>query len=62
MADRLRVGVVGAGWWAVANHLPILKCRPDVDLVAACRLGRPELAKVQAGFDIPYGSEDFARC
>ena len=60
MSGKLRVGVVGAGWWAVANHMPILKSRPDVDLVAVCRLGRPELAKVQAAFGIPYGSEDFA--
>jgi predicted dehydrogenase len=51
--------VVGAGWWAVANHLPILKRRPDVQLVAACRLGLDELARVQTAFDIPYGSEDF---
>ena len=60
MSGKLRVGVVGAGWWAVANHMPILKARPDVELVAVCRLGRPELAKVQATFGIPYGSEDFA--
>ena len=60
MNDKLRVGVVGAGWWAVANHMPILKSRPDVDLVAVCRLGSHELAKVQAAFGVPYASEDFA--
>ena len=59
MSKKLRIGVAGAGWWAVANHMPILKSRPDVDLVAVCRLGKPELAKVQATFDIPYGAEDF---
>ena len=60
MSGKLRVGVVGAGWWAVANHLPVLKSRSDVDLVAVCRLGRAELAKVQSVFGIPYGTEDFA--
>jgi predicted dehydrogenase len=60
MSGKLRVGVVGAGWWAVANHLPVLKSRPDVELVAVCRIGRAELAKVQSAFDIPYGTEDFA--
>src|ERR1700677_1562400 len=59
MSGKLRVGVVGAGWWAVANHLPVLKSRPDVELVAVCRIGRVELAKVQSAFDIPYGTEDF---
>src|SRR5271163_3097620 len=60
MSGQLRVGVVGAGWWAVANHLPVLKTRADVELVAVCRLGRAELAKVQSVFGIPYGAEDFA--
>ena len=60
MSGKLRVGVVGAGWWAVANHLPILKSRPDVELLAVCRLGRAELANVQSTFGIPYAAEDFA--
>ena len=54
MSGKLRVGVVGAGWWAVANHMPILKSRSDVELVAVCRLGQAELRKVQTTFDIPY--------
>ena len=60
MSDNLRVGVVGAGWWAVVNHMPILKSRSDVELVAVSRLGSTELAKVQATFGVPYASEDFA--
>jgi hypothetical protein len=24
-----RLGVAGAGWWAVANHLPRLQSHPD---------------------------------
>ncbi len=56
MSAKLRVGVVGAGWWAVANHMPILKARSDVELVAVCRLGLAELRKVQAAFGIPYGT------
>jgi predicted dehydrogenase len=59
MSRKLRVGVAGAGWWAVANHLPILQSRPDVELIGVCRLGRAELAKVQSAFNIPYGTEDF---
>jgi predicted dehydrogenase len=60
VGGKLRIGVVGAGWWAVSNHIPILKSRPDVELVAVCRVGRAELAKVQSTFDIPYGTEDYA--
>jgi predicted dehydrogenase len=57
---QLRVGVVGAGWWAVANHIPILRSRPDIELVGVCRLRQAELAKVQSAFGILYGTEDFA--
>lgn len=59
VTERLRVGLVGAGWWGVANHLPILKSRADVELTAVCRLGAAELAKVQKAFDIPFGTQDF---
>jgi predicted dehydrogenase len=34
VADKkVRIGIVGVGWWAAANHLPILKARDDVELV-----------------------------
>lgn len=56
---KVRIGIVGVGWWAAANHLPILKARPDVELVGVCRLGRDELAKVQQTFGIPYGTESY---
>ncbi|MEO8758858.1 MAG: Gfo/Idh/MocA family oxidoreductase [Devosia sp.] len=60
MAGRtIRIGVVGVGWWAAANHLPILKSRGDVELVGVCRLGVDELRKVQDQFGIRYGTESF---
>lgn len=61
MKQKVRIGVVGVGWWAAANHLPILKSRGDVELVAVCRLGRNELEAVQQKFGIAYGTEDYAR-
>lgn len=30
----LRVGLIGCGWFAQAVHLPILRCLPEVDLIA----------------------------
>lgn len=36
MPDRLRVAMVGAGWWASTAHLPALSTNPRVDLVAVC--------------------------
>ena len=45
MAERVRLGFIGAGWWATANHMPLLVGRDDVELTAVCRLGAEELAR-----------------
>ena len=60
-SSKIRIGIVGVGWWAAANHLPILNSRQDVELVGVCRLGANELRQVQDQFDIPYGTESFER-
>jgi len=48
MERPTRVGVIGTGWWADLEHLPGLRSRPDVEVVALCGrdLGR---AKALAG-------------
>lgn len=40
MSARTRVGIIGAGSWAVSAHIPALLARDDVELVGVCR---PEL-------------------
>lgn len=59
MSDKARIGVIGAGWWAVVNHLPVLAGIDDCEVVAVNRLGADELAAVQVQFDVPRGFEDF---
>lgn len=59
MADRARIGFIGAGWWATANHLPLLAARPDVELTAVCRLGRAELEQVRERFGFRHAYEDY---
>jgi predicted dehydrogenase len=54
---KARLGIIGAGWWATANYLPLLAQRDDVELAAVCRLGRDELRRVQEHFRIPFGTE-----
>ncbi len=54
----LRVAVIGAGWWAVENHLPVLTSRSDVEVRAVCRKGADELAWVAQKFDVPHATED----
>jgi predicted dehydrogenase len=57
--QKTRIGVIGAGWWAVENHIPVLQTRPDVEVVGICRLGRDELRKAQERFQVPYATEDY---
>lgn len=54
-----RIAVVGAGSWAVANHLPVLKARPDVELVGVVRPGADELRQVKEAFGFEYAFEDY---
>jgi predicted dehydrogenase len=56
---RARIGVIGAGWWAAANHLPALKANKDCEIVAVNRLGCAELSEVQRKFEVPLGFEDY---
>jgi predicted dehydrogenase len=56
---KARLGFIGAGWWATANHMPILAARPDVEMTAVCRLGAAELAQVQKQFGFQFATEDY---
>src|SRR5437763_11215319 len=56
---KLRLGVIGAGSWAVASHLPNLaKRRDEVEFVAVARKG-DLLQKVKDDWGFEVGSEDY---
>ncbi len=57
--SRIRVGVIGAGSWAVASHIPNLQRHPDVDLVAVARKGTAQLRRIQDRFGFSIASEDY---
>src|SRR5437868_9988231 len=57
--SKVRVGIIGAGWWSTFNHMPQLAARDDVQLVGVCRLGKPLLEKIQRQFEIPFATEDY---
>jgi len=57
--DKVKVGIIGAGWWAAENHIPILQSRADVQVTAACRLGKSELRRLQDHFRICFVTEDY---
>lgn len=57
--NKVRIGVIGAGWWAASNHLPLLQRRGDVEFAGVCRLGAEELRQVQQAFGFAFASEDY---
>lgn len=57
--SRVRVGCIGAGWWATTNHFPLLAARDDVELVAVCRPDPDVLSQVQKTFRFRYGFQDY---
>jgi len=59
MSAKLRAAVIGAGWYAALNHIPMLARRDDVELDGVSRLGAEDLAKVQSHFGFAFASEDF---
>ena len=55
----VRVGVIGAGSWAVASHLPNLAADPAVQFVAVARKGREQLERIRSRFGFEHASEDY---
>lgn len=41
----LRIGIIGAGWWAAATHVPALRATGHVEITAACRRSPEALAE-----------------
>jgi predicted dehydrogenase len=57
--QKVRLGFIGAGWWATANHMPILAKRADVELVAVSRRNPEFLARVRDAFGFSVATTDY---
>ncbi|MEU6850934.1 Gfo/Idh/MocA family oxidoreductase [Actinacidiphila alni] len=57
---QLRLGLIGAGSWALAAHLPTLEAaRDDVEFVGVCRHGGDALARIKERYGFRTASEDY---
>jgi predicted dehydrogenase len=56
--SKLEIGVIGAGWWACAAHIPTLLENPHVETVSVMRPDSDGLAKVQQHFKLQHGYTD----
>ena len=59
MSKKVRIGFIGAGWWATTNHIPLLAKHPAVELAGVCRLGQEMLQTVKEKFNFPFATEDY---
>jgi predicted dehydrogenase len=55
---KIIASVIGAGWYAAQNHIPVLAAREDVVLDGVCRLGQADLKRVKEHFGFAFASED----
>jgi len=56
---KLRLGVIGAGAWTVASHLPNLQRRREVEFIAVNRRDPVLLERVRSRFGFEHASTDF---
>ncbi len=56
---RLTLGVIGAGTWAVAAHLPAFAARDDVEPLIVCRRDAAVLARIQERFGFAQATTDW---
>jgi predicted dehydrogenase len=52
---QVEIGVIGAGWWACAAHIPTLIAHPAVKSVSVVRPDREGLDKVLRHFKLEHG-------
>ena len=53
MPDKIKCGVIGAGWWATFAHIPALLSHPNVELIAIQNNDPQEAQKIAHDFGIP---------
>ncbi len=59
MDKKLKLGFIGAGWWATEVQIPYFASKDNVELVAVCRLGKKELENVKDKFSFQFATEDY---
>ncbi len=53
MQNKIKCGVIGAGWWATFAHIPALLGHPNAELIAIQKRDRQQGQRVANDFGIP---------
>ena len=59
MSEKLRIGLIGAGWWTTDYHLPGLAARPEVEVAALCDPQAARLARAAEAFQVGRTYADY---
>jgi len=54
----MKIGIIGAGWWAAQAYIPLLQANDRVTEIAVCRPDREGLDKVRATFGLEHAFTD----
>src|ERR1035441_8276770 len=60
MPERIKCGVIGAGWWATYAHIPALLAHPAAELVAIQKRDPHRARKVADDFGVPVACTSVA--
>lgn len=52
--SSIRIGVIGAGWWATFAHIPAVRSHPDGKLVAVHSRNGDDARRIARDFGIPH--------
>jgi predicted dehydrogenase len=59
MTETIRLGVIGAGWWATEAHIPGILSHPNARLVAICDPHAERLAEAARAYPVEKTYSDF---
>ena len=57
--ERFRLGLIGAGTWAIGHHLPAFTARDDVEPLIVCRRDEAVVRQVADHFAFPRWTTDW---
>jgi predicted dehydrogenase len=52
--NKVRIGIIGAGWWATSAHIPAVNSHPKAELVAVQSRDKRKAAKIARDFGAKY--------
>ncbi|MGH8024222.1 MAG: Gfo/Idh/MocA family protein [Limisphaerales bacterium] len=56
---KIRIGIVGAGWWATSAHIPAVKSHPGAELLAVQSREKANCQKIARDFGARHALVDF---